>query len=285
MSPKHPLSTAGIYIITCTVNGKIYIGSSVNIKRRWSQHVSDLKTRTHDNCYLQNAWNRHGEKAFKIDALELCDKSILVEREQFYLDTMKPFKSRGFNIAITAQKSQLGRPVTPEHRAKISAARKGHSVSEETRAKLSKAQKGVARHSEETKQKIGAASRGRKKSPETVEKMRIAQRNRSPERNLKISMALKGKMHLPKALEEMNKARKGVPLPLAQRAKIKASWKPVGYAIPKKWIVTSPDGIRIEIVNLAKFCREHGLDSATMNVVARGKMKSHKGWKCDRLDE
>lgn len=45
----------GVYKIINTINGKIYIGSSKDIDRRWSEHVRALELNAHINPHLQNA--------------------------------------------------------------------------------------------------------------------------------------------------------------------------------------------------------------------------------------
>lgn len=57
------------------------------------------------------------------------------------------------------------------------------------------------------------------------------------------------------------------------------------YGLPdnrKTYIVTAPDGTLFEVLGLRPFCREHGLDSGTMNKIANGKSRAatHKGWAC-----
>ena len=64
------LQNCGIYIIQNLVNENIYIGSSINIKRRFSQHKSTLRHNTHKNKHLQNAWNKYGEDNFEFIILE-----------------------------------------------------------------------------------------------------------------------------------------------------------------------------------------------------------------------
>ena len=53
-------------------------------------------------------------------------------------------------------------PLSPEHRAKLAAAKKGHEVSAETRAKLSAVGKGRI-PSPETRARIAAALKGRRR--------------------------------------------------------------------------------------------------------------------------
>ena len=49
--------TCGIYKIENKENGKVYIGSSKNIEKRWEAHEVGLKNKRHHNAKLQHAWN------------------------------------------------------------------------------------------------------------------------------------------------------------------------------------------------------------------------------------
>lgn len=52
-----------------------------------------------------------------------------------------------------------------------------------------------------------------------------------------------------------------------------------GEDCSKNWIITDPNGIIHHIKNMAKFCREHNLDTGNMSAVAKGRYKQYKGWK------
>lgn len=59
----------GIYCIRHIESGKMYIGSSINIERRLTDHKTKLKTscgskNRHHNTYLQAMWDKYGEKSF-----------------------------------------------------------------------------------------------------------------------------------------------------------------------------------------------------------------------------
>lgn len=61
----------GVYKITNTVNGKVYIGSTtIGFKNRWATHRNELRNRRHCNKHLQRAWNKYGENAFSFEVLE-----------------------------------------------------------------------------------------------------------------------------------------------------------------------------------------------------------------------
>jgi group I intron endonuclease len=60
----------GIYKIVNIKNGKMYIGSSKNIKRRWSVHKSALKNNNHHSVYLQRAWNKYGKENFVYEVIK-----------------------------------------------------------------------------------------------------------------------------------------------------------------------------------------------------------------------
>jgi group I intron endonuclease len=55
----------GIYKITNLVNNRYYIGSSLDIKRRWDTHRRMLNKNNHHNDFLQKSWNKHGGDNFK----------------------------------------------------------------------------------------------------------------------------------------------------------------------------------------------------------------------------
>src|SRR6266581_245567 len=104
---------SGIYKITCTANGRFYIGSAVNLYIRKYNHWSTLRRDIHRNQYLQRAWNKYGPDAFTFEVLEYVLPMSLTAREQYWLNKLKPFGKKGFNIDREAG-SPLGRKHTPE---------------------------------------------------------------------------------------------------------------------------------------------------------------------------
>lgn len=104
---KEELILTGVYKITCTTNGKFYIGSAscvngsstrIGFLGRVNQHILKLKNNKHHNLVMQNSFNKHGSDSFVFEIIEFCDYGKCLEREQFYLDSLQPFYPNGFNI-------------------------------------------------------------------------------------------------------------------------------------------------------------------------------------------
>ena len=114
----------GIYKITCAVTGKIYVGSAVNLYRRWyARHLPALRKNKHHNRYLQAAWNKYGENAFTYEAIEKCAKAELIAREQYWIDSLCAVDRRyGYNIAPVAG-STLGVPQSQKSKDAVSTAK------------------------------------------------------------------------------------------------------------------------------------------------------------------
>ena len=94
---------SGVYCIENMRNGKKYIGSSKNILQRLYSHRSYLRSNIHANQKLQNGWNKYGEKAFRCYIVEICPFIKLLEREQFYIDSLSPW----YNITHEVQELHM----------------------------------------------------------------------------------------------------------------------------------------------------------------------------------
>lgn len=127
-----------IYLITCTANNKIYVGSSAHVHDRQQKHFSTLKSNKHHNQHLQRAFNKYGSDFFEFEILETClNLEDMLSREQYWIDKLRAADNNvGFNMCPVAG-SCLGRNVKEETKKKISQSKLGHSVSVDTRRKLS----------------------------------------------------------------------------------------------------------------------------------------------------
>lgn len=134
----------GVYKIKNIVNDKFYIGSSIDIHKRWIKHKCELHKNRHHNRHLQHAFNLYGFDSFIHVVLEVCDRSIIAEREQHYIDLL--FDENCYNIYKKAYNvngeshHMFGKTHTEEAKLKIKQARAKQTIthSEDTKAKISK---------------------------------------------------------------------------------------------------------------------------------------------------
>jgi group I intron endonuclease len=134
---------SGVYMIKNTQNGKVYIGSSKNVNKRWIEHKYMLNNNTHKNAYLNNAWLKYGENCFEFSIIEFVELSKLIEREQHYIDYYCACDNKfGYNLSPNAG-TTLGWKPSAETRKRMSdSAKKKSPISDETRKKLSLARIG-----------------------------------------------------------------------------------------------------------------------------------------------
>lgn len=74
----------GIYKITNKINGKIYIGQSIDIYKRWAK-----EKKGYVNDYLKNAFLRYGLENFTFEIIEECSIEELDEKEIYYISFYK----------------------------------------------------------------------------------------------------------------------------------------------------------------------------------------------------
>lgn len=112
----------GIYEIRNVENNKVYVGSSLDLNRRFTDHKYLLRKNKHHSPILQRAWNKYGESNFEFSIIEYCSEEEIISREQHwsnmllkadeYLDkNSKFFIENGYNILPKAMKGFSGRHV------------------------------------------------------------------------------------------------------------------------------------------------------------------------------
>lgn len=84
------MERCGVYQIHCNRSGALYVGSSKRIYARWQEHKKLLRRHKSPCIHLQHAWTKHGEDAFFFSVLEECSQEVLRQREQHYIDLLKP---------------------------------------------------------------------------------------------------------------------------------------------------------------------------------------------------
>lgn len=122
---KHGLcGVCGIYLITNTVNGKRYVGSSTNIGSRISTHFTTaLRRYAHINEFYGEI-QKFGRDSFSVSLLEKCTPEQKIEREAFWYEQLKP----EYNMTCPAEimvldplvrEKALKGTLSPENQAKL----------------------------------------------------------------------------------------------------------------------------------------------------------------------
>lgn len=131
----------GIYKIQSISHpNRCYIGSAVNVKSRFRVHKHQLQKNKHHSIKLQRHFNKYGESDLIFILITSCEKGQLIELEQWFIDTNKPyFNNRMIADSNTGIKwteeakqrhsiNSRGRkcpPRTEEHRKNISLSKIG----------------------------------------------------------------------------------------------------------------------------------------------------------------
>jgi len=188
----------GIYQIRNRINNKLYIGSSVDIRRRWFYHTRDLLKGKHASLHLQRSWDIYGKNNFAFEIIEIVnDIKLLISREQYWIEKCISFsENNGYNICRFAN-STLGRNHSFETRLKMSKLKQGLKITEETRKKMQAAQLGK-KHTIESRNKMSIIAKGRKVTEETKAKLSAFFKNKkrqahTEETKLKLSNIFKGR--------------------------------------------------------------------------------------------
>lgn len=292
---------SGIYKLTNKLNGRIYIGSAKEFKRRWSQHSFSLRNQKHQNKFLQADFNKCGEEAFVFEVMEVTDGKTKEERltiEEGYIKQHYDNGKSCYNLCSRAISREGYPSKDPEKtRQKQSEAQKKRYENPEIRQRQSDISKAMWQrpehiekmkvmasspkmlekfqqtcHTAESKRKAGeqlAKYWGKIISP-TGEVHDITNLNRfCVEHGLvKQSMipVFNGEVYQAHGWRLYNEALIGVP------------YSAVEHQRGKEFEIAAPDGTVYRSRNIWEFCRVHGLQQGNLNKVLLGKRKSHKGW-------
>lgn len=285
----------GIYQLTCTENGKRYVGQSIHIERRIREHRRKPPSKMSDDV------SKFGWQAFEWTVLEECTPEQLTEREDFYLITLKPeynILGEGHTLPLETRQ-QIGRTLsniwitkTPEEKAYVLThqlthrSQKGHHVSDST------------------KEKLRQANLGKKQSEETIAKRSVAMKtamlgNRNG--NTAIECIETGQLFDSVKLAALSVGVGARQITLALRGKIETSggvhWKYVDKEKDKKFIESrriikeSVEEKRKKICkavrcvetgqifeSLSAAARYYGVDVANISGVLAGRHKTTGGY-------
>ena len=266
----------GIYMITCIANRKRYIGQSIDIKRRFSQHKRKPPQQ------MREDFEKYGVDAFKFEILEECASNELDKKETAYMNELQPeynIKTEGHGISDAARerlrvlrtgvkRPDISRKVkcveTGEVFESIRAAAKWCNVPNSTIVMLLKGKGRTAggyhwiyadEDEEAQLERIRQMPEGHKPTEETLEKQRQAKL---------------GKKHTPEHCEKIRLSHIG------------KEWKPSTYEKCCRKIRCVETG---EIFSSIKEAAEHyGLNSPNISAVLSGKKKSVGGFCWEYVD-
>ena len=111
---KERKKPAGIFQVKNTANGKVLLGSSLNLEGPLNSHKFMLSTGSHRNAALQKDWNEFGEEQFVFEILEVVkvtdDPNFNLEDEltlleQIWIEKLEPFGERGYNTEKRIRKA------------------------------------------------------------------------------------------------------------------------------------------------------------------------------------
>lgn len=93
-----------IYKITNKVNGKVYIGQTIqNVKERFYQHCAHKCNREVLNMAIHKAIFKYGKKNFTIEVIEEIESTNLNDRERYWIQYYDSY-NKGYNSTIGGQK-------------------------------------------------------------------------------------------------------------------------------------------------------------------------------------
>lgn len=80
----------GVYLITNTLNGKRYLGSSYNIGLRLSQHFTSAAQKYYGKHPFYTDILDHGRENFKVELLEFCEREEKLDKERIWYEKLNP---------------------------------------------------------------------------------------------------------------------------------------------------------------------------------------------------
>lgn len=108
--------TIGIYKITNTVNGKVYIGKSHNIEERFKQHIEGLNGKRNHNPHFQSAWNKYGKSNFKFEIIHPLKKYVEEEISDLEVYYISKYNSTDANYGYNFQCGGQGGKLSERHK-------------------------------------------------------------------------------------------------------------------------------------------------------------------------
>jgi group I intron endonuclease len=199
-------NTFYLYTVTNKVNGKVYIGRTVDPMYRWRGHMYEASYgKKH---YFARALRKYGKDGFDWKVVSKTDSWEASGQEE--IRRISEAHDNGVELYNTTSGGDgvLGYKFTEESTSRRVAKVTGRKNTAETKAKMSLAAKGRV-IPQATRDKISATLKGRKRDPEAIVKSADARR---------------GMKNTDSHNQAIRRAKTGVPLSEAHRAALTSGW-------------------------------------------------------------
>jgi group I intron endonuclease len=277
MTTLLPPQASGVYQIRCIPTGKIYVGSAVNLQKRWQEHRRALRRGKHANYRLQRAWDEFGEEHFEFAVLELVSiANLLCAEQEWIVSTGCVDKDIGFNISDVA--GSPGDTRSQVYEGFI--APNGHEVTIvnlEEFCRCNRLSASIMRNLV-----IGRRNRSHKG---WTHKNSVRQRDYvktyegfiDPAGNLVEPITNLAEFCRQHGLDNTHMVAVA-----CRRICSHRGWTHIRGCAPRNYKTytgfINPSGERVTITNLADFCRKNGLHPVKMRQVISGQIRRYKGW-------
>jgi len=271
---------SGVYQIILKEDGRSYIGSSIDIEARWKRHKESARLYPKTGQVIARAIAKYGADQFNWVVLETCDEEQLLDREQYWLDSVRPFadENNGFNVRKIAD-SNFGITRTIESRKKQSVTMTGVLKTDKHKQRMKEVwhnNRGPEYYAQlsvrvtgdknpakrlDVREKISKSMTGKTWSDDEARVKRHIESHTGKTRSDEAKKNMK-------AAQQKNKTR-------SNEAKIKFS-----MARRKHYQITSPDGTVFELYSkeLKQFCLDQKLTYSNLISTAKNGKSYLGGW-------
>lgn len=194
-----------IYLITCLLNGKFYVGqhNKITVAQRWRAHKQKA-AKDVPEFQLHKAMKKYGIDNFRIDVLCVVPCSALNKYELYFADLLNTYvwNKRGYN-AVYCGGGGGGREITEQTRQRLRDSHKGKQRKPESIQKSIESQKQWARDNPEAvsirSEKVSKALKGRSNKDWG---------SHTPEAHAKVGAKLRGHKHSIEFSKNVSASRK-----------------------------------------------------------------------------
>lgn len=252
----------GIYKIT-SPTGKIYIGQSVNIYKRWADYRSLCNCKQQGKLY--NSFLKYGVKEHKFEIVCNCSTTKECNEMEIYYGKLYNVTDKNIGLNIRDCGGSKG-SLSNETIEKIRKANKGRKLTEEIKRKISLRQIGRKTWNKGLKGVQNAWNKGLKMPKSMRDKLSILKKGKklSDEHKKKISDKLKGRLKTKEHLKKIGDSNKG--RKFSEQTLLKMSKSHIGKKL------TDEQKKKISIFNKG---RKHSIESKKkMSASQKGKIIS-----------